>query len=448
MERAVRMLCFAAALALIACGPRPKKVYDGGEEDAGEDAGVDGGRPAGENPPTGYSVAVEQPATVPATNRLGISVAMALDQNEQPMLAYLHEDPNGDGVAQDGRVSFTRWNGVEKKWEDVRTIETVGQVDTSHPHRQVAIARDSSSGKLGIAYLKSGGQVRLATSDDEGANWTLETASGANPNARPLTDPALGMAGGQTYLAYHEAQRRCAGPACGSVILRSRTGTGAFSDSEAPLVGGAEAQLPMPIALALDSSGKPGVAYFLHSSASATVALGLWRPAGGATKVIDSEGVADATPSVSLAFAGTLPRLAYHLAGSDPAAQLRFSAATDAAGTSWAPAVAIPRNGSVSDPEGTRWYQAVAAQGAKVSIAANFAIATQPSQSCGGPKLARSSNGTDFTVCSPDGGKVFGFAGLWANLRYSSGGKLTLAFLYDSKANPTIRPGVVIWREP
>ncbi|MHB8874078.1 MAG: hypothetical protein ACYC8T_10365 [Myxococcaceae bacterium] len=443
------LLAFAA---LVACGPKPRPIPDSGPEDAGEDAGVDAGRPAGEMPPTGYTRAVVQPDAGALTTRVGIFATLALDQNGQPMLAYVHQDPNGDGVRQDDKVVFTRWNGEDKGWQPPKTVEVCGAQDDAAPHRQLSLARDDSTGRLGLAYVTAAQTVKLASSDDEGQTWSLEVASVPNPNAHPLGDPQLKMAGGKVHLAYWEASARCGGAACGTVHYRTRQGQGpgGFSaDVQAPLVAGAQGNMAMPLSMALDSAGAPGLAYFVETSASSNVTLAFWRPgAVTATAIFDSAGTADPGPSVSLAFFGDLPRVAAHLSGADPV-QLRYVPALDAAGTTWGAPVGIDRNGATGSPESTRYFQSLAIDPAgKVAIAAAFTGATQAIQQCGGPKLARSAGGTLFTVCSPDGGRFFGFAGTFANLAVGRGNKLWLSFLYESTSNQLMGPGVVVWREP
>jgi len=292
--------------------------------------------------------------------------------------------------------------------------------------------------------------VRLATSDDEGATWSLELASAANPTGHALGDPGLAMAGGTVHLAYWEASARCGGAQCGTIVYRSRASGGAFVDQQAPLTAGGEGNMTMPLSLALDSAGKPGLAYFVDSSAQATVTLAFWRPGtAAATPVFDSGSATDATPSVSLAFQGDKPRVAYHLNGTDPVVQLRYQAASDAAGATWAAPVGMPRNGTVAKPETTRYFQSLALGPAdKVAIVAAFTAALDVPQMCGGPKLARSDDGTTFTVCSPDGGRFLGFAGTWASMVRGSSNKLTIAFLYETTTSLVLGPGVVIWREP
>src|SRR5262245_38018638 len=141
-------------LALVACGPKPTFHQDSGpDEDAGVDAGVDAGRPRGEDPGTGWQVALPLSADAGATTRVGVSASLALDQFGQPMIAAIIVDPNADGVLQDGRLVFTRWDGVAKAYQPPVAIEVIGDIDVSHPNRQVSLARHPTTGVIGVAYV-------------------------------------------------------------------------------------------------------------------------------------------------------------------------------------------------------------------------------------------------------------------------------------------------------
>ncbi len=430
----------------VGCGKQHPVGDAGVEADAGTPV-VDAGRPAGEGPPTGYSLAVEQPPN-PSSTRTGLSVSMVLDSNDQPVIAYVVEDPNGDGVLQDTAVMFTRWNGESRSWETPKLIEVVGQIELAAPHRQISLARDASTGRLGLAYLTSARQVRLATSDNEGASWSLRDLAPAGTKAH--SDPSLALAGGNIDAAYWSEDALCDGVGCRASIFYDRIpATGAASHQGVELATALEETPQFPLSLAVDANGEAGLAYFIRTHSTPDFELRFWRPhSSTVATVLQSAQPQPIVPSVSLAFEGDKPRVAYHLAGADPLVELRYSAANDSRGTQWNSPVAVPRNGSSANPDSTRWFQALAVDsGGAVAIAAFYGFSAAAPQMYGGPKLARSAHGTDFTVTSPDLGRVFGSAGMWANLAYTRAHKLTGVFLYDINGNPSIKPGVVLWRE-
>src|SRR5262245_299441 len=128
-------------LLCVACGPKPMHIPDSGVEDSGmPDAGVDAGRPRGEDPPNGWSVALPYPADAGTMARYGAGMSMLLDQYGQPMIAAIVVDPNSDGVYADNRLVFTRWDGVAKAFSTPVTIEIVGDIDVNDPNRPVSLA--------------------------------------------------------------------------------------------------------------------------------------------------------------------------------------------------------------------------------------------------------------------------------------------------------------------
>lgn len=424
------------AVGLFSCQPR--YTSDGGtmEQDAGTEE-VDAGRLQGDDPPIGFKVAVPLPADAGASTRF-VSVAAMPDQFGQPMMAFVVEDPNGDLNWDDNRVVFTRWNGTDKAYQAPRTIETIGGGAFEHPNRQVSIARDPDSGRIGVAYVKpQDNAVRFAFSDDEGLNWSLLTVSDT-PRAALMSNPVLAMKGGTTHLAWLQGS---------DVVYRKRVGSsGSFVDlSPSGVTSGWRS-----LAMALDAAGEPALAFFTVSN---TVSADLvFMRVGGTASVVASADMLDLSlperaPSVSMAFSGTTPHLAYHLRKSaDAAATELWYLESNDTGTTWAAPVAIPRNATATDSHSTRFYQALVIEtSGRVSIAAPWsAIGTQTN--CVGPKLARSTDGTSFTTCSPSGSPIQR-GGDWMNLWQYKAGKLSMVFSYDSRANPSLGAGVIAWRE-
>ncbi|MBL8951163.1 MAG: hypothetical protein JNK82_10330 [Myxococcaceae bacterium] len=436
-------------LALVACGPPRPRVDAGTPIDAGEqDAGIDAGRERGQDPDAGWSVALPLPADAGASTRVGVSVSMALDPFGQPMIAAYIIDPNSDGTTSDNRLVFTRWNGADKAWQAPVQVEVVGTIDVAHPNRQISLARHPTTGQIGIVYVNESGVVRYGHSEDEGVNFSLETVSAAVSDGSKLSNPQLAYAGDALHVAY-AARPNCPAGMCGKIIHRTRSGTGAFTDTE---VQGALAARDWPFSMALDSTGAPAVAFFSDDMLGA-VTLSYYS--GGSLQTIATSAapvdVAAKTPSVSLTLAGDVPRVAYHLlVPTSPDAQLWFSKRASGA---WSTPVALPRNGPVGMLDTTQWYQAIVSEGQeKVAIAANFQRALAVGQMCGGPKLGRSTDGATFSVCHPRTpgtmASTITQGGLWVNVASHRPDKLTIVLDYETNANPSIGGGVILYREP
>ncbi|MEW6430452.1 MAG: hypothetical protein AB1730_02990 [Myxococcota bacterium] len=440
-----RTLLILGGLALLTACPRPKFVSDAGpEEDAGVDAGVDAGWPKGDDPPTGWSVIQELPASAMAGTRLGVSVSSAPDQHGQPLVAYLEDDPNGDGTRQDTRLLFTRWNGAAPGYTAPKQVEVVGAIDVANPHRQVSIARDADTGRIGIAYVREmDNVVRFAWSDDDGANFSLQNVS-AVPSAAPVSNPSLVMTRGTAAIAFVQGS---------DLVVRRRAVDGTWSEEKAPGTLAVQA----PVSLAIDADGAPAVAFF-KDALGGLAELVYWRPGSASVHTIATSGAvdvsqADRLPSVTLTFVGAVPHVAYHLRNvapdpmNDQTPELFYAKATDSTGSSWATPVAIPRNGNGVTYHSTRYYQGLTVEASgRTRVAANFA-ANGALTMCGGPKLARSDDGATFTTCAPTGSPIQ-FGGEWLSLWQHAPGKLTLIFHYDNRANANLKPGVVMWREP
>lgn len=447
-----RVLLILSVLLTFACGPRPRPMII--EDDAGSVMEVpDAGRQRGMDPPSGFSTAAELPD---AGARFGVSVSAVGDQFNQPLIAAVWDDPNGDGVRTDTRVFFTRWNGETKAYEPLKTIEVVGEIDLTPPLRQVAIARDSVTGRIGIAYVKAGAGIRYAFSDDEGANFSLATV-GQDPGTGDSSFPAIALRNGTTHIAYVTSTEQ--------VLYRTRMGaSGTFTEAAAPVTAGQASALGS-ISLALDADGNPGLAYFTKG-ASLRATLAFWRPGTASATEIASSNMTDVLvpverrPSVTLVFVGTTPRVAFHLLRADPVLngmmtdqnpELWTSVATSAAGTTWSPPVGMPRNGDFQTMRfnTTQWYQGLVVHpnGSMTVGGAFLSRGTINTLCSGGPKLSRSADGMTFDTCSPMGTPL-NFAGDWLSMWGHAPNKVSLVFFYDRRASDAVRGGVILYREP
>ena len=277
-----------------------------------------------------------------------------------------------------------------------------------------------------------------------------------NASSHLLSNPSIVLRNGAIHVAYFEAEAPCGMPECGQVIYRRQAaGATTFTDATSPVPAGTDVTLARPFSLAVDSAGNAGLTYFAGPLAAGAgpVSLLFWRPSGTTTtQVADSgPGLIPRTSSVSLTFSDANPRVAYHLPlSTSVTGQLWYGAATDAMGSTFT-RVEIPRNSAGSTFEGTSSFQAIALDPTgKLAIAASH-VGPSVDQGCkGGPKVARSSDGTTFVTCRPDTGSngVFGFAGLWMNAAFHKADKLTLAFTYETNANPLVTGGVIVFRQP
>jgi hypothetical protein len=418
-----------AVLLLTACGSH-MRIPDAGPEDSGVDSGVpDAGRPRGEDPPAGWGLALTTPADAGMGARYGVSVSMALDQFQQPMIAALIVDPNSDGVFDDNRLVFTRWDGVAKAYQAPVTIEVVGDIDIDHPNRQVSLARSAETGQLAVAYVDSSNGLRLAWSDDEGAHWSQQTITGGST----ASNPVLAMRGTEKHLAYLD----------GTGVSYSHNADGGSYTSRVV----SPAALSWPIAMRVSSTGSLSFAFFAGDPDAGMVTLSYVHDTDAA-KSIDISAVAiDKTPSVSMDMVSDVPRVAYHL--TNPGAELWFSKAVDAMGSAWTTPLGLPRNGPAGMLDGTQWYEAISGN----SIVANFQYRTAVgAQQCGGPKLYLDGTNGSMPCHPPESGgplvHTFDFAGWWINMATHKTGKLTIAMDYEPRTNPLIGAGVVVYRQP
>ncbi|MFO0599337.1 MAG: hypothetical protein U0228_28780 [Myxococcaceae bacterium] len=423
--------------ALVGCGTKPKPMFDAGvEEDAGME--VDAGRVRGDDPPTGFQVAFALPMGAAASTHF-VSVSSAPDQFNQPLIAAQYEDPNGDLNYDDNRVFFTRWDGTAKAFTAPLTIEVVGGAASQHPYRQVAVARDAVSGRIGVAYVKGqANTIRLATSDDEAANFSLTTVSDEQ-TVDAINNVALALQGGVAHVAYLEGSK---------AVYRTRTGnTGAWSEQRSPI----DALPTSGLGLALDASNQPAVV-FIAAAGATSGDLVFWRPGSTPVTVASADmndlSAADKRPSAAVQFNGGSAYVAFHLSKltAPDATQLWF-AKSDDNGVTWGTPIAIPRNSDGTAFHSTQWYQALAVESAtRIAIGAPWSSSGTQSV-CNGPKLARSTDGATFTTCSPAGTPIQR-GGDWISLWPYKPGKLSLVFSYDQRSNPSIKAGLLMWREP
>lgn len=408
--------------------------------------GPDGGSAGG----GGFELAVAAPSTVKDLRNFGGHVSMVLDADGAPLVAYVVEDENADTQYDDTRLYFVRWDSAAQKWGSPTAVVQLGQIDSNHPLRQVSLARDPVTGRLGIAYTVGYYQIGLALSND-GVTWTTHVIQ-AKDDTDTVGNPALALRDGVIHLAYYKEWERCTAGFCAAGVYRTGTDPLALSRELLPLLTDTSANRNTPIGLAVDSSGKPALAYYLRAASSDApetynVSLAYWRPgSASAVKVTDSQNRQNDTPSLALAFHGDKPRIAFHLQrpdDTDTSPILWFTGSDD--GQTFSQPIRLPQDGK----DVTSWYQSIAVgSNGETAIAAFFSAShSGTAGACDGPKIVRSAGSGSFTICGADPDGKFGFGGYYVQAAFRPDGKLVLAFQLPRKDAP-IGPGVVVWREP
>jgi len=408
-------------------------------------------------PPAELQLAVAAPTDQGQVYQYGVHTSLALDENDDPAIAYVGEfSTNSSGDT--AKLYFVRWNRTDYRWEPPLIVDDeLGGLSPDHPDRAVSLARDISNGRYGIAYTVRYDEVWLALSEDGGLTWAKEhiDLDGESSEAE-TSNPTLAMASDEIHVAYWHWCIKAAveGYGCASgndshaVVYLHRTGaSGSFTSELSPSLPQTQDAKPW-LDMALDENGEPGIAYFLGAIDSLgapewyNVTLAFWRPGQAASFVIDSLNQQNDTSSVSLAFLGTSPLVAYFLAREEqPANDLWFSQSGD--GSTWDAPLPLPRDGT----DQTWWYQSLAMDSAGHAAIAAYFTSSGGEVQLGGPKLLRSSDLTSWAVSSPDAEMLPGFAGAYVDTAFAGNDKLNMVFFYGA-GDSSLGDGVVFWREP
>jgi len=217
--------------------------------------------------------------TVESVIANGTALALAPTAPYTPHIAYY--------ASTDGRVTHAYWTGSD--WV-TQTVDSPGERGWGI---SLALA-PASPYEPHIAYLANGGNLKYARWT--GSGWSIETVDVRTDSFWKLESPSLALASTAPYTPYishHNTHN-------GDLRYARRTGSGWVIESV-----GNTGNTSEPTSLALDSSGKPRIAYiywdelkYLHWTGSAWV-----------VETVDSNGVCC---SASLALdSADRPRIAY-----------------------------------------------------------------------------------------------------------------------------------------
>ena len=391
-------------------------------------------------PPAGFTIAAPAPSSGEPSN-YGYDLSMALDGNGDPAFAFIQQDPNSDGDYSDTQVLFRSWNRVTYNWNPIVKVAVIGDTATYY-HNTLSLAYDASTGVFAIfTEVNADGAVKLYTSADGGATWPLKTTY--TPTGSRGTAPVVALTGGNVHLAWtidYTGLRYVTGK------LSADPAT--WQSKIAPQAAGTTlADASTTIAMALDSAGNPGIAYWTDDTASGyNRVLLYWRPAGAGapTKVMDSQGQQSDSISVRMVYRNLNPRVLTFVARIDSrdGAGVHFIK-SDNGGASWGNVVVIPPDaGSSTD---FPFDLAVDSQDhGAIGFGQNGG---DGSAACFGPKLALSTDLTTWKTCGlPNAQTAGNFQAYPGAISMAYGGNDKLLFMWwDTQASPA---GVYLYREP
>ncbi len=415
--------------------------------DAPGDAGNDAPVACNKHLPSGFSDA----AVSNVDKNFGQNVSMALDENDDPLLAYFAVKASVDGnvapaacapatsgTAGCQAVYFTRWDPCVGAFTAPVVVDAVtNSYDPGKPQR-LTLAYDRSTKEIGIAYEKtlpadlgwSDGfeAIFLATRKAGAAAFSVQQVSD-NVRSGP-TDvstsaiPALAMANGKLYLAFTTgtgAPTPCPSNHMCLRFLESTTssdpeagtpeagpGAHAFTYSLVPNSQGFMGfAIPreQSISVAVDATGRPAVAYLEAPELAYNTVLDYWRPGmADSVKVTDTNNIQNDDATVSLAFAGNKPRVAGILSA-DPASYGIVYVSSPDDGTTWSAPVPLLTTG------GANFYSSLAVGAGAEAISSHHNTSPSDVSVAAGcttdPIVARSTNGgASFSGCSLSGTEV------------------------------------------
>lgn len=333
-------------------------------------------------PPAGFLKPSPTPNGVDS-NKYGVDTAVALDENGDPAIAFMWLDPNGDNDESDDEVRFVRWNRARYAWTEPVKLATVGAIQTQNV-RPLSLAVDGATGMFGVAYPVAAqeGVVMLALSKDGGATWNAQPVSAQIKGG--IWSTALAISKARAYMAVNSE-----GSAVEYLTADLNAKSPTWESKAAPLLPGAKFAPGTNVALVLDRTDSPLLAYILAPQDGDNIRFAVWRPGSEAALAMDSNNQGVDSPDVSLA-CGARGFGLLAAAPRDPKQSdfgVWYTASAD--GQKWSAPVMLPVDG----PRSTNRPVSIALDTRGGAAAVYGSNSGGGNTHCGYPVTARSSDG-------------------------------------------------------
>jgi len=330
-------------------------------------------------PPDGITNAAPAPQTHP--EHYGQSASVAVDENGDPVIAFEWYDPNGDGDSSDTDIRFVRWDRASYKWLPPVRILVTGEMNDTNEN-PFAIACDRATGTLAVLSQK-GDDLIYALSTDRGVTWTTASAPKIIGAVRATS---LVIDSGQVHAA-------AMGGNDAFYFNGSMSDVSSWKAQTIPTGSGWMVR-PTNIPVALDSSGKPRIAFFENQADGNQHRFVIWQPGSDPVAVATTDQSTD-DPDIALTYGnnkfGVL--FAIPLDPKDSDHGIFYTQSSD--GTSWSAPSKLPIDG----PRSTNPPLDLGID-SKGAITAVFAANSGSADTtCGYPVTSRSADGTGWKTC-------------------------------------------------
>jgi hypothetical protein len=381
-------------------------------------------------PPTGVLNASPLPKGIDPA-KYGPASAIALDENGDPMIVFEWLDPNGDNEYSDNEIRFVRWSRAAYKWLPSVRMRVVGEIPTQSLN-SLSIGCDRKTGLLAAATpVQEKGAVVLI-SKDGGASWTDTPIPGV---AGTVHSTAIAVANDTIYLALNSEDsglHYISGPVQDARSWRNESlaaGSGWKADSG------------VNVALVMDRSDRPAVAWIETPVEGEGRRFIVWQPGGSATPAVQAKKGADG-PSLALtAGGGKLGLLVGAPLDDDTDHAVWFSSSSD--GVSWSKPSKLPVDG----PRTTNPPLDVAMSSSGGIVAVFGSNGGSGGTACNYPALSRSKDGAAWKTCGPGKAENGDFSPQPATLHVIEAENDKAYVLWQEPSENKYGQGILLWHE-